>query len=83
MSDKQFIGNVKEIETKFGKMIKIGINETDFVKHLKNGWVNMILKQNKEGKYYLEVDTWEKPGTPFKPTTPEPVETHDPGDLPF
>jgi hypothetical protein len=28
----------------------------------KNGWVNLDLKQAKNGNYYLELDTWEPKG---------------------
>lgn len=78
MSDKQFIGNVKEITTKYGTMLKIGISEREFVQHIKNGWVNMVLKQNKEGKHYLEVDAFEPKAKV------ETVEVIDLGnDLPF
>lgn len=27
--------------------------------HVKNGWVNIDIKQAKSGKYYCELDTWE------------------------
>ena len=27
--------------------------------HSKNGWVNINLKEAKNGKYYAELDTWE------------------------
>ena len=28
-------------------------------KHVKNGWVNIDIKQSQGGKYYCELDTWE------------------------
>ncbi len=28
-------------------------------KHVKNGWVNLNLKESKGSKLYLELDTWE------------------------
>jgi hypothetical protein len=59
MSDKKFIGIVKVINTKFGELIKIGIPEKDFVQHIKNGWVNMVLKKSQKGGYYLEIDDFE------------------------
>ena len=58
MSDKKFIGIVKVIETKFGPLAKVGISKADFDKHQVNGWVNFMIKTNKEGKMYLEVDDW-------------------------
>jgi hypothetical protein len=48
-------------------------------KHQKNGWVNLDIKQAKNGNYYLELDTWEPKGgatATHNPTTPS-------GDLPF
>jgi hypothetical protein len=57
--DKKFIGRVQQIQTKYGEMVKIGIPEKEFVQHIKNGWVNMVLKKNKEGKMYLEIDDFE------------------------
>jgi hypothetical protein len=36
--------------------------------HVKNGWVNIDIKQAKSGKYYCELDTWEA-----KPQTTQPV----------
>lgn len=52
----------------------------------KNGWVNLDVKQAKNGNYYMELDTWEPKGgngqsapasnNPFVATTPG-------GDLPF
>jgi hypothetical protein len=29
-------------------------------KHAKNGWVNLDIKQAKNGNYYCELDNWEK-----------------------
>ena len=57
-------------------------------KHQKNGWVNLDVKQAKNGNYYLELDTWEASGT-GRATAPAgaPAYQHAPtsttGDLPF
>jgi hypothetical protein len=59
MADKQFLGIVKEVQTKFGTMTKISIPKADFDKYVKNGWVNLVLKSSQSGKKYLEVDTFE------------------------
>lgn len=60
MSDKIFIGNVKVVNTKYGEMVKIGIPEKDFKAHVKDGWLNVVLKKGKDsGKHYLELDTFE------------------------
>jgi len=51
----------------------------------KNGWVNLDVKQAKNGNFYMELDTWEPAGgsaqgtaskNPFTPTSAG-------GDLPF
>lgn len=54
----------------------------------KNGWVNLEVKQAKNGNFYMELDTWQPTGgnapagspsnanNPFAPTTSE-------GGLPF
>lgn len=84
MSDKKFIGRVEVKTTQYGELIKIGIPEKEYVLHIKNGWVNMLLKKSKEGKYYLEIDDWTPTKKDFQPTTPEPVDEIDTtGDLPF
>ena len=31
--------------------------------HINNGWINLDLKENKEGKYYSELNTWKKEDT--------------------
>ena len=59
MSNKQFLGIVKEVQTKYGTMTKISIPKADFDKYVKNGWVNLVLKSSQSGKKYLEVDTFE------------------------
>ena len=70
MSDKIYCGNAKEIETRFGKMLKISFSKKDLQELNKamegKEWVNCNLKekQNKqEGKptHYLELDNYVKP----------------------
>jgi len=46
-------------------------------KHEKNGWTNLQVKTSKEGKYYIELDTFEPKEQPK--AKQEPVES----DLPF
>jgi acylphosphatase len=68
MADKIFCGSGRIITTKYGELTKMSFNEKDIetlTKNLKNGWVNVVVKekQNKvEGKptHYVEVDTYEK-----------------------
>ena len=55
--------------------------------NVKNGWVNLDIKQSKGGSYYCELDTWEaKPQgnapAPAKAQAPAPVVEED-DDLPF
>lgn len=39
----------------------------------KNGWVNLVIKRNREGKYYIEVDTFDpKLGAKNKNTNESP-----------
>lgn len=56
--------------------------------NVKNGWVNLDIKQSKGGSYYCELDTWEaKPQGQAVPIAPQPaapalpIEEED--DLPF
>lgn len=62
-----------------------------------DGWVNLQVKQSKEGKYYAEIDTWEPSGdrqkapeAPLSPQPTKPAQTEFDGfmesvddDLPF
>jgi hypothetical protein len=42
----------------------VGINIGDFVvwagKHSKNGWVNLNIKESKNGKFYADLDQYER-----------------------
>ena len=66
MTEKIYAGNGKEVETKFGKMLKISFSKKDLetlISQLNNGWVNCVVKEKQtkvEGKptHYLEVDLW-------------------------
>lgn len=62
MSEKIYIGRLEAKENKFGGIEtnisfgpkdweKLGINCTE--------WKNLVLKTNKEGKPYLELNTWQ------------------------
>jgi acylphosphatase len=69
MADKIFCGSGRIITTKYGELTKMSFNEKDIEtlkNNLKNGWVNVVVKekQNKvEGKptHYVEIDKYEKP----------------------
>ena len=88
MSDKIYCGNAKEIETRFGKMLKISFSKKDLQELNKamegKEWVNCNLKekQNKqEGKptHYLELDTYVKPTASRSQVN----ETEKVDDMPF
>jgi hypothetical protein len=54
----------------------------------KNGWVNLNINSAKSGKFYMEVDTWEKPKTEFQGFAPKETPTSNAkqvnnSDLPF
>ena len=54
----------------------------------KNGWVNLNINAAKSGKFYMEVDTWEKPKTEFQGFTSKETPTSNAkqvnnSDLPF
>lgn len=75
MTKKQFVGRSKTIETKFGKMHKVGISAEDYNKFNKNGWLNVIVKFSKEGNVYLELDEWQPKAEDKKVPYPD--------DIPF
>jgi hypothetical protein len=39
--------------------IKVGEAVAFLQQHAKEGWVNLQVKQSKNGKYYVELDTWQ------------------------
>ena len=54
----------------------------------KNGWVNMNINKGQNGKFYIELDTWEKSKTEFQRFTPKETPTSNEKqvniqDLPF
>jgi ribonuclease HI len=54
-------------------------------KHAKNGWVNLDIKQAKNGNYYCELDNWES-GVAQKPKVQEkeaPKPKKEVDELPF
>ena len=89
MSEKIYCGSAKEIQTKYGPLMKISFSESDLEKlqaNLDNGWVNAKVcekREKVEGKptHYLEVDTW-KPDPNQRPE-PQPEVDGNNSDLPF
>ena len=67
MTEKIYIGNGKEIETKFGKMTKLSFSKKDLLTMTANlnekGWVTLDLNERKEPSewghtHYMKIDTW-------------------------
>lgn len=54
-------------------------------KNAKNGWVNIDVKQAKNGNYYCELDNWEssKASTPKEQEKTSSKPKEDTNDLPF
>jgi len=71
MADTVFIKGmiVKKPSEKAPDFIKANISfKVDEIvqflqEHAKNGWVNVQVKESKGGKYYAQVDTWERKTT--------------------
>ena len=67
MSEKIYCGSAKTVNTKYGDLIKVSFSKKDIdtmQENLKNGWINLVIKEKKEkveGKptHYLEVDSWQ------------------------
>ena len=91
MSDKIFVGRGKEIETKYGPLLKLAFFESDLRKMLANlnerGWVNAAVKSMKtpteNQSHYVEIDNWKPEDS--QPEEPEAsgVTASDLDDLPF
>lgn len=66
MEEKQFANGitVRAIDTKYGQLIKLGINKDSILDNPYNerGWVNIVLKTSKAGKMYAEIDTYNPNG---------------------
>ena len=75
MENKNFIGRVKEIPTKYGKITKLSFSPEDLKKVSESGWLNVILKPAKNGSFYMVLDE-------FKPKPKENKENFDLG-VPF
>ncbi len=86
MSEKVFFGNCKARTNKFGEQeVSIGFTADD-IKRLEanlneKGWVNVIQKSSKEGKPYIQLDTW-TPGTAAATAKPAASVPED-EELPF
>jgi hypothetical protein len=56
---RQFVGKTKVIETKYGSIIKIAFGPNDFevMANSRNdkGWVNLEMKDKRDGGKYLQI----------------------------
>lgn len=70
--------NIKAIKTKYGELLKIGINLEQIKKNpTSNGWFNVIIKRGKESnKPYLEIDNF-KPDKKEEQSEGELIQTED------
>jgi transposase len=79
MSEMQFIGCVKVIDTKYGDIIKLGMKVEDIEKLHKNvddrGWVNVKITRSKAGKWYAAIDDYQPKERPPEPPPKPPEET--------
>lgn len=58
-TEKKFVGNVKEIQTQYGEIIKIGFTEEHLkmlLAEVKNGWVNVNILNSQKGGRYAVID---------------------------
>lgn len=84
MTEQNFANgmNVKVVPTKYGEIIKIGVQIEKFSKNPINddGWINIDILTSKNGKKYAVVDT-------FKPKKQETdgqiMQFEDDGEIPF
>lgn len=69
--EKIYIGNGKQLETKFGSMLKLSFSKKDLETMLENinekGYININVNERKDiGKYgethYMVVDNWKPTG---------------------
>lgn len=70
--------NIKAIETKYGELLKIGINVEKIKENpTNNDWLNVIIKRGKDSnKPYLEIDNF-KPDKKEEQSESELIQTED------
>lgn len=70
--------NVKAIQTKYGELLKIGINVEKIKENpTNNDWLNVIIKRDKDSnKPYLEIDNF-KPDKKEEQSESELIQTED------
>lgn len=64
-NDSTFIGKIKQIQTKYGEIVKISLGPKDFaaLETLKNesGWVNLQMMTKRDGGKYIKAQEEYKP----------------------
>lgn len=90
MSDKIFIGKVEKKQTQYGELTKISLNTADLDKIKENmnekGWINIVMKEGKNGNPYLQIDNWKPSGSGAMESKPAPKESSrflGQDDIPF
>jgi hypothetical protein len=87
MADKIYVGNAKYKELPMGTITALGLSKDDLAKLAlylnENDWVNIDLKESKDGSPYMEINTYglKNVGAPAATKVAVPADTDD--DLPF
>ena len=87
-TEKLYVGLAKTRDNNFGgKEVNIGFQQKDLdllaSKLNGKGWVNVTLKSSKDGKPYLQIDTWQPKGAGAAQAAPASNDTDAGEDLPF
>jgi len=65
MSDKVFVGKTNVVSTKYGEIVKVALGPQDFevLSNAKNdnGWVNLEIKDKRDGGKYIQLQGEMKP----------------------
>ena len=66
-NDKVFVGKTSVVNTKFGQIVKVALGPQDFevLQNNKNekGWVNLEIKDKRDGGKYIQLQGEMKPKT--------------------
>lgn len=86
-TEKLFVGNAKYRELSFGRITALGFSKDDLEKLTNNlntnGWVNVDIKESREGAPYMEINTYGQEGTTSTKETKKVDNAEDGDDLPF
>lgn len=58
--------NVKSVTTRYGEILKVGINLNDFAKYEPNekGWINFDICKGKSGRWYAQENNYKSKAEP-------------------